>query len=50
MERHWKIVQDIVDQWKGLDFTLNEMGRPVEGFERRSEGIWLTLVTELTID
>lgn len=38
-EHGGKIVQDIVDHWKDLDFTLSEMGSPRKGFEQRSEGI-----------
>lgn len=46
-EVYGKIVQDIVDQWNNTDFTLSEMRKPLEGFKQRSEGIWLTLATEL---
>lgn len=39
-----KIVQDILDHQKDLDFTLGEMGSPKEGFEQRrkaSGSLWL---------
>ena len=39
-----KIVQDILNHQKDLDFTLGEMGSPKEGFEQRRKGsgsLWL---------
>lgn len=43
LERHGgKIFQDIADPWKDTDFTLRGRGKPIEGFELRNKGIWLT--------
>lgn len=34
-----KMVQDLLDHCKDIDFTLSDMGSPRQGFEQESEGI-----------